>query len=400
MKTKIIYISGAEVFDIADIRAAFEEVRCALSLGADTVMFGVPVDADDAIAGAGAPSIPNDPVPTTTMPTDSDIAPSLSPITNDDINTNEMDVMAEMVDETISLDDDNNETGDITTQMDNDPVINTTPTPDTPIQSIHDDEPIPAPKPRRGRPRARSIEQTPAQNTTNDDLSDTDAPTPITPAIADDDPVVPILSVLAAHADSPDSPIVDNDMTSVPDTPMTNDIKDDADIMDAAPQITSVSITDIELDTPDGDASLAIADMITDVAPTDDTEKTLEQLLEKMTPLGEDHSDEIPSPFDPIPESSHDIQMDDTPLELDATDATLNQLAAEFAQNADKISDDDSNLSNGRGKIGKLKNILPFKKARREDPGIMGDLFGWAGIAANDDEISIPGFFTTTAAKK
>ena len=48
MKTKIIYISGNEVFDMADIRAAFEEVRTTLGLGRDTIMFGVPVDNDDA----------------------------------------------------------------------------------------------------------------------------------------------------------------------------------------------------------------------------------------------------------------------------------------------------------------------------------------------------------------
>ena len=49
MKTKIIYISGNEVFDMAEIRAAFEEVRCALGLDDDTVLFGVPVDKDNAI---------------------------------------------------------------------------------------------------------------------------------------------------------------------------------------------------------------------------------------------------------------------------------------------------------------------------------------------------------------
>ena len=48
MKTKIIYISGDEIFDIADIRAAFEEVRGALNLSKDTVLFGVPVDSEDA----------------------------------------------------------------------------------------------------------------------------------------------------------------------------------------------------------------------------------------------------------------------------------------------------------------------------------------------------------------
>ena len=48
MKTKIIYISGNEVFDMNDIRAAFEEVRVALNLDKNTVLFGVPVDEDDA----------------------------------------------------------------------------------------------------------------------------------------------------------------------------------------------------------------------------------------------------------------------------------------------------------------------------------------------------------------
>ena len=48
MKTKIIYISGSEIFNINDIHAAFEEVREALQLGPDTVLFGVPVDKEDA----------------------------------------------------------------------------------------------------------------------------------------------------------------------------------------------------------------------------------------------------------------------------------------------------------------------------------------------------------------
>ena len=50
MKTKIIYISGNEVFEMSEIRAAFEEVRAALGLDDDTILFGVPVDADNALA--------------------------------------------------------------------------------------------------------------------------------------------------------------------------------------------------------------------------------------------------------------------------------------------------------------------------------------------------------------
>ena len=49
MKTKIIYISGGELFEMAQIRAAFEEVKSTLGLDKDTVLFGVPVDCDTAI---------------------------------------------------------------------------------------------------------------------------------------------------------------------------------------------------------------------------------------------------------------------------------------------------------------------------------------------------------------
>ena len=49
MKTKIIYISGNEVFEMSEIRAAFDEVRSALGLDNDTILFGVPVDSDNAL---------------------------------------------------------------------------------------------------------------------------------------------------------------------------------------------------------------------------------------------------------------------------------------------------------------------------------------------------------------
>ena len=91
-------------------------------------------------------------------------------------------------------------------------------------------------------------------------------------------------------------------------------------------------------------------------------------------------------------------ENDDVAMMSDASDATLEQLAAEFAENQDKIPSPQK--ADTHSKIGKLKNILPFKKAKRDDSGIMGDLFGWAGIAANDDDFSIPGFFTNAASKK
>ena len=141
--------------------------------------------------------------------------------------------------------------------------------------------------------------------------------------------------------------------------------------------------------------------MITDDAPDAPVEKTLEQLLESMTPLREDVIEDTTntSDVDAVDETNDNSSMDDTVnIDMDDTDATLEQLAAEFAENQDKIPTPSKNEPHS--KIGKLKNILPFKKAKRDDSGLMGDLFGWAGIAANDDDFSIPGFFTNAASKK
>ena len=123
------------------------------------------------------------------------------------------------------------------------------------------------------------------------------------------------------------------------------------------------------------------------------SEKTLEELLETITPLGEDKkSDSVADPepeIEPVIEESTDSSDD--------TDETLELLATEFAESEDKIV--TPTKTETRGKIGKLKNILPFKKAKRDDSGIMGDLFGWAGVA-NDEDFTIPGFFTNASSKK
>ena len=76
----------------------------------------------------------------------------------------------------------------------------------------------------------------------------------------------------------------------------------------------------------------------------------------------------------------------------------MEQLANEFAQSQNNIP--EPKKAGTGGKIGKLKNILPFKKAKRDDNSLMGDLFGWAGIAANDEDFSIPGFFTSAGGQK
>ncbi len=260
MKKKIVYISGADSFDSAQVRAAFDEVRSTLGLDSDTVLFGVPVD--DLIA-----------VDTVESARDS------------------VDVSKE--------------------------------TPETAQEIV---EEIPEP----------------VKTTT-------------------ESPVVPILSVLGGK---------ENEEVSVAtQEPVAQEI-----------EITeSVEITDID----------DIDEMLKDDAPTVTHEKTLEELLETMTPLREDvHQESV---------NSEPVSADDSCVDTDA-DATLASLASEFVDVQDKVP--TVKKSSERGKISKLKNILPFKKMKRDDTGIMGDLFGWAGVAANDEEFSIPGFFTNVASKK
>ena len=50
--------------------------------------------------------------------------------------------------------------------------------------------------------------------------------------------------------------------------------------------------------------------------------------------------------------------------EDESVDATLAQLATEFAQNEDKIASETKNSKHG--KIGKLRNILPFKQSKHK----------------------------------
>ena len=323
MKTKIIYISGNETFEMAQIRAAFEEVRCTLGLGQDTILFGVPVDCDDSLAE---------------------------------------------------------------TKTQTDIITNTTPEfiPTTPIITDESDEPEMVVQPA--------------------ELPETEIPEPV--AVIEEptdtvDSVVPILSVLAINENTN----ADADVDATPESEPALD----ADIV-AEPVPESADITDAVMDTEPADivadepnmtddvdqvviteSTVVIEDIADDSTPEMPMEKTLEQLLESMTPLREDIENTEPV------EPAADIQQSDT-ISPDDTDATLAQLASEFALNEDKIASTPKVETSG--KIGKLKNILPFKKAKREDSSLMGDLFGWAGIAANDEDFSLPGFFPQTASKK
>ncbi|MBE6459514.1 MAG: hypothetical protein E7009_00840 [Alphaproteobacteria bacterium] len=315
MKTKIIYISGNEVFEMAQIRAAFEEVRGALGLGADTVLFGVPVDADDALTNVATN--------TTQVITETQIIETVKEPTPEIIDTVE---------------------------------------PET--DAVQEPESIPEIIP---------------EETVVEPVVET---VPEITEEAESDKIIPILSILSAN-DKADTSV------NEPEVAPTMDATEPASEPDVAESIDTLTVS--------------IDDVVTDDAPVVEHEKTLEELLESMTPLGEDIISDVEPDTNPTPEEAKDdVDNDDFSIsmtdDMADTDATLAQLANEFAQTQDKIP--ESPKPSGNGKIGKLKNILPFKKAKRDDNGIMGDLFGWAGIAANDEDFSIPGFFTGVAGQK
>lgn len=327
MKTKIIYISGNEVFEMAQIRAAFEEVRNALGLDNDTVLFGVPVDKDNVMADSVSD------VTTKVLENTVETVPVVEEIHEEVVN----EIPEDIVEETPKI---------IDTEIPNTDVVE------------------------------------PEQVDTNDDIVEE-----VENIIEEEkqDTIIPILSVLSG-----------NDTETV--TCVADEVPNAEQVEDTAIEEPVETIQDID----ETDAlQVSIEDIVTDDMPVAEHNKTLEELLESMTPLGEDieqdiiENTEIETEQDSQENSDFSVSMTD---DMADTDATLAQLANEFAQTQDKIPDTPKSTSNG--KIGKLKNILPFKKAKRDDSGLMGDLFGWAGIAANDEDFSIPGFFTGVAGQK
>ncbi len=355
MKTKIIYISGSEVFDMADIRAAFDEVRATLGLANDTVLFGVPVDKESAL------DVPvND--------TDDAIAP-----------------VADLVD-------------------------------DTPDEDV-----TPAPVKKSKRASRRDA----AAPVATENAPVIDVATPIEEPTADSAetaPVIPILSVLgggavaAATAPAPAdadeyvtpapaiaedaAPIIDIEQVEIT---VSDDVTEIIPDQDSTPMVAieTVTVASASDDNAPNDAAPVDSDDIDEIVgdntPAVPVEKTLEQLLESMTPLREDIVEEDVTANAPAP------QVDDTPIDADPmpsfdddSDATLAQLADDFINSQDKLP---TPTSTGRGRIGKLKTIIPFKR-KQEDTGLMSDLFGWAGVAANDDEVSLPSFFANAQGRK
>ena len=309
MKTKIIYISGSETFEMTQIRAAFEEVRAALDLDKDTILFGVPVDCDSAI---------------------------------EEVKTKEQIVSNENP-EVIPI---ASENSDVSLEI--------------PIEETVDD-----------------IKPVMVAETENETKQD----------VVEEEKIVPILSVLAINdEESVSEPSVAEDVVSEPVEDVVSETEDIIEITDTVVDGIEPVATEIEVED-----AVEIVEISDTEIPENPMEKTLEELLESMTPLREDVVHQ---------ETDDEAPVDDVVdvLPPDDTDATLAQLATEFVQNEGNIPSTPKTETSG--KIGKLKNILPFKKAKRDDSGIMGDLFGWAGVAANDEDFSIPGFFTQAASKK
>lgn len=358
MKTKIIYISGNEVFDMADIRAAFDEVRSTLGLGKDTVMFGVPVDSDDALA--------------TSKAADTNV------VTEATTPQEEMPIETQIVTESTIVDDIEESTQKTTKEA--------------PAEKIVEPE-------VKAEPEIKNIKKPAAKKTrtrTKEKISEPAAEIE-QPKNADEEKIIPILSILAAKKETIEDE-ADNNTVVEPEVVEEIPEESDEEEISEVHEIADINISE-EFSPEDAQIdethSHAIADMITDDAPEAPVEKTLEQLLESMTPLREDV---IEDTEDFIDDDNLSIEEAEDAVAEDDTDATLEQLAAEFAENQDKIPAQPK-IEN-HSKIGKLKNILPFKKAKRDDSGLMGDLFGWAGVAANDDDFAIPGFFTNAASKK
>ena len=309
MKKKIVYISGADVFDVNDVRAAFDEVRNTLNLDSDTILFGVPID--DAVAVDTSAVVKNESpnMVDTALKTEQDIVPESFVESEAEINPEEPDV-EEIVE----------------------------------VPSIEV-------KPARKSRKAKTI---------------TESTEPLTT-------VTPILSVLSAQSDE-ETHTTENQI----------DVVESVKMVDV--QVNNEEETSDTIDIQNED----ISEMIKDDIITPSSEIALEELFDKITPLREDVRPEQDSESPVAQENSEDLNGE--------MDATLESLASEFADAQAKMPPQKKNSE--RGKIGKLKNILPFKKIKRDDTGLMGDLFGWAGIAANDEEFTIPGFFTNAAAKK
>ncbi len=385
MKTKIIYISGSEVFEMSEIRAAFDQVRAALGLDSETVLFGVPVDAENAL-----PAVESDNAIETVQNTNLDAVESEPVVVGASVCDALVDNVPEIVDE-ITPEETVLELISDTVEPESE--ILTAETTQEVVETVENIEPVVA------EPVAE-------------------------PNVAEEsDTVIPILSVLSvkdsaspaamAQLETTVEPIPDNEPVSddapvVEPEPVVEALVDSVLESDIEPDIAPETIAVVEavsvasgedvvaknadLDETEDIENFAIDDMIDEEMPVVPVEKTLEQLLESMTPLREDVEAHLDSNVAEQMAEMSTFDEDDND-----TDATLAKLASEFAEKQDTIT--PSPKGTNHGKISKLKSMIPFKKQHREDSSLMGDLFNWAGMAANDDEYSFSGFFSPLSKK-
>ncbi len=327
MKKKIVYISGSDVFDVNDVRAAFDEVRSMLHLDSDTILFGVPVDEESAMpesADAVTESVAEDNAP---IEQKSDY--------NTDFNM-EYDQEPEPVVEDVQFCDE-----EPTEEMATKEVI---------VANSNDTEEIAPVVPIQSVLKASETKKAKGTSTRKKKTAKVEQEE----TVAESEPKVEMVAVaeteIVAQAIDSSEPTKESD----------------------EPAQETIAVQDEEIE-----------DMINDDMPTEPKEKTLEELLESMTPLREDVHTDATTDTQPVEE----------------IDATLESLASEFVDTQTAIP--TGKKGTGRGRIGKLKSVLlPFSSKRKDDTGLMGDLFGWAGVAANDDDFTIPGFFTNAAGKK
>jgi len=344
MKKKIIYISGADTFNVEDVKSAFEEVRSALRLDRDVLLFGVPVDDFEAAVQARE-------TPVADVVADSgyeeDIVETPSVVCETVVSC-----------ESVADDTDVEETTKATKKSTS----------------------------RKSKTKTQPVEQETEVKTEETATAEKSEETP-----------VPILSVLAVNKQINDEAEedetlgeeaidFDDEYQEDDEESETQEIQDESDEAEEVEETEDEIEEEIQDDGEDIEIEDVNEDMLNDDMPSKTKEKTFEDLLDITTPLCEDVHQDQPVEEDVI-----------EPTTDDETDEVLKNLANEFADNQDNFL--PSKKSSGHG-ISKLKRVLPFGKQKREDPGIMGDLFGWAGLAANDEEFSMPGFFTGVASKK
>lgn len=256
-------------------------------------------------------------------------------------------------------------------------------------------------------------------NTASSDVNDVAAPVAVMPApVADTVVDEPIADTVAQET----NPIAESESAAVISKPKRTRKKNATEspilsVISSAqetetnetetPQMDNITIADDSPNAPISDNvkspdDIIITESITDIITADDDGedeiRSIEDIFAGIAPIAEDEPVDITSPLDEnnnFNKTSADtvakqITTDTTESPADF-DATLGELASEFLE-----SDAPENAPAARGtKIGKLKNILPFKKKEKTGGSMLGDLFGWAGVAANDDDVdfAMPDFF-------